>query len=267
MKAIILAGGFAKRLKTISKYTPKPLLTINGKPNLDYLIDKLESIDEIDKIIILSNSLYKDQFYYISSKNMMFKKKQIIVIEEPNSINKNKDYGPIGGLYYFFKEYDINDDFMIIGGDNFFDFNLESIVSMFKKVKCPVVAIYKTNNADKEELSRLANATIKNERIIRYDIKPENPKTKCIGTMIYCLPNFTKNYINDMMNKGIKEPTGKIIEYLIKNKIPVYAKTFTEKDGIWIDIGVEKDYKKVFKYGNNKKENNKKENSRKLRKD
>lgn len=248
MKAIILAGGFGKRLKDIGKFTPKPLLTIAGKPNLDYLIDKIENIEDIDKIIILVNSLYKDQFYYSSSKNMMIKKRQIIVIEEPNTETKSKDYGPIGGLNYFLKNYSINDDLLIIGGDNFFDFDLNKVITKFKKVKSPVVAIYKKEYPDKEELSRLANATIKNGRIIKYEIKPKNPKTNYIGTMIYCLPSNINNTLENLLKKGIKEPTGKIIEHLVKNNIPVYAKIFTEKDGIWMDIGVKKDYKKIFKY-------------------
>ena len=135
MKAIILAGGFGKRLKDIGKFTPKPLLTIEGKPNLDYLIDKIENIEDIDKIIILVNSLYKDQFYYSSSKNMMIKKRQIIVIEEPNTETKSKDYGPIGGLNYFLKNYSINDDLLIIGGDNFFDFDLNKVITKFKNIR------------------------------------------------------------------------------------------------------------------------------------
>ena len=248
MKAIILAGGFGKRLKDISKFTPKPLLPIAGKPNIDHLIDKIENIESVDKIIILVNSLYKDQFYYISSKNMMIKKKQIIVIEEPNTEAKKNDYGPIGGLNYFFKNYSIDDDLLIIGGDNFFDFDLRKVVNKFQKLNSPVVAIYKKENPSKEELSRLANAKIKNGKIIKYDIKPKNPKTNYIGTMIYCLPSDIKNTVKDLLNNGIKEPTGKIIEDLVKKKIPVYAELFTEKDGIWVDIGDKKDYKKIFKY-------------------
>ncbi len=248
MKAIILAGGFGKRLKDIGKFTPKPLLTISGKPNLDHIIDKIEGIEEIDKIIVLVNSLYKDQFYYVSSKNMMFKKKQIIVIEEPNTETKKNDYGPIGGLDYFLKNYTVDDDLLIIGGDNFFDFDLNNLISKFKKTNKPVVAIYKKKNPEIKELSRLANACIKNGKIIRYEIKPKNPKTNYIGTMIYCLPSNIKETIDTILKKGIKEPTGKLIEYLVNNKVPVYAKIFTEKDGMWIDIGQKEDYKKVFKY-------------------
>lgn len=248
MKAIILSGGFGLRLKTIGKYIPKPLLTINGKPNIDYIIEKAEAFDEIDKIIILVNSRYKDQFFNVASNEMMIKKKQIIVVEEPNTIDKKHDYGVIGGLYWFFKTYTIDDDVMIIGGDNFFTFSLKSMMEKFKKYKKPIVAIYRKKKVKKDELQRLANARIKNEKVIEYDIKPKNPKTKNIGTMIYILPKCSQIYIQKLIMEGIKEPTGKIIEKVVKSKVPVYYQLYTEKDGIWIDIGVEKDYKKVFKY-------------------
>ena len=42
MDAIILAGGFAKRMWPLTKKKPKQLLNLAGKPMLDYVFDSLD---------------------------------------------------------------------------------------------------------------------------------------------------------------------------------------------------------------------------------
>src|SRR3989344_3777654 len=62
MKAIILCGGYAKRLWPLTKYTPKPLLDINGKPILDHIVEKLEKIEDVDEILVSTNEKFAAPF-------------------------------------------------------------------------------------------------------------------------------------------------------------------------------------------------------------
>jgi len=50
-EAIILAGGLGKRLQSITKDTPKPMVDIQGKPFLSYLMDYLK-IQGVNKILL-----------------------------------------------------------------------------------------------------------------------------------------------------------------------------------------------------------------------
>lgn len=45
MKAMILAAGFGKRMRPLTETTPKPLLTINDKPLIFYVIEQLAKAD------------------------------------------------------------------------------------------------------------------------------------------------------------------------------------------------------------------------------
>ncbi len=247
MIAVILAGGFAKRLKDNTKYTPKPMLTIGGKTVIMHIVEKIERIPEINKIYILTNSRFKNLFYDFANSYMVSKSKnQIIVIEEPNTYSQKDKFGPLGGLSNFVSIYGINDDILLIGGDNFFTFNLDNLIKKFNKHKKPIVVLKQIN--DNKYLSTIAVAKIKNGLIKEYQIKPKIPKTNLAGTMIYIIPQEHFIYINKLVENKITDPTGKLIEYLIKNKMPVYG--FIQKDGFWADIGSEKVYKKIFNFYN-----------------
>ena len=62
MKCLILAAGYATRLYPLTENFPKPLLEVNGKTILDYLIDDLEEGNNIDEYIVVSNHKFIDIF-------------------------------------------------------------------------------------------------------------------------------------------------------------------------------------------------------------
>jgi len=59
LRAVVLAGGYAKRMWPITHDFPKPLLPISGRPAIDYIIDKLLEID-IDRIFVFLFSPSED---------------------------------------------------------------------------------------------------------------------------------------------------------------------------------------------------------------
>ena len=61
MKAIILAAGYTNRLYPLIKDRPKPLLTIRKKPVIEYIIAKLESLEQIARITLILQQLGRGQ--------------------------------------------------------------------------------------------------------------------------------------------------------------------------------------------------------------
>ena len=62
MKAIILAAGYATRLYPLTETVAKPLLPLAGRPMLDYLLDQIREVDEIDEIHVVTNHKFADVF-------------------------------------------------------------------------------------------------------------------------------------------------------------------------------------------------------------
>ncbi len=58
MQAIILAGGYGTRLYPLTLNIPKPLIEIGGKPLLEYLVEKLRRLPQIDDIYIVTNEKF-----------------------------------------------------------------------------------------------------------------------------------------------------------------------------------------------------------------
>ena len=47
MIALILAAGYATRLYPLTLNMPKALLPIDNKPIIDYIVEQIETIDEV----------------------------------------------------------------------------------------------------------------------------------------------------------------------------------------------------------------------------
>ena len=62
MKALILCAGFATRLYPLTENFPKPLLKIKDKPIIEYLLEKISLINEIDEIYIVTNKKFYPHF-------------------------------------------------------------------------------------------------------------------------------------------------------------------------------------------------------------
>lgn len=241
MQAIILAAGYATRMYPLTQSTPKPLLRVGDKSIVDHIIEKIPK--EVKKIHIVTNAKFYNQF-----KDWQKNKKHISIVNDGTTSNETRLEG-IGDILFTIKQQNIDDDLLIIAGDNIFEFNLQKMIDVFKQKQTPIVAV-----SDLKDKSRLALKfgvieLDKNNKIIRFEEKPENPKTSLASTAIYIIP---KTHISKPIEytKEIKEKkaVGYFMQWLIK-KEAVYVLVFDEP---WYDIGSFEDYNKVIEIYKNK---------------
>ncbi len=127
MKAIILAGGYGTRLYPLTINAPKPMIQIGGKPMVEYLVEKIQKIDDITHTYIVSN----DKFTHVFDEWLKEKKYPNITIVNDGTTSNEDRLGSVGDIQFVLDHYLINEDVIILGGDNFFEDNLRGLVKAF----------------------------------------------------------------------------------------------------------------------------------------
>ncbi|MBS3138059.1 nucleotidyltransferase family protein [Candidatus Woesearchaeota archaeon] len=246
MKAIILAAGYATRLYPLTLSTPKPLLTVAGIPIVEHIINKIEEISSIDHIYIVTNN--KFYAHFIDWKENFSSNKSVIIMNDNTNSNEDR-LGAIGDIHYVVQEMSIDDDIMVIAGDNLFTFSLEQVHQLAQVKKSSVIALYDLKDPAKIA-SRLGCAVIdKSSRITEFQEKPMSPKSTLAATVCYFIKRDDVIELENCINEN-KTPdnAGDFIRYLISKK-EVYAYV---ADGLWFDIGSPEQYKEANKIFSNK---------------
>jgi glucose-1-phosphate thymidylyltransferase len=241
MKAIVLAGGFAKRMWPLTKDKPKQLLPVAGKPILSYVLEKLEPIPDLDQIYISTNAKFEEQFNeYLGSAGIGISHELFI----EDTMSEGEKLGSVGALGYLIREKHIDDELVVIGGDNLFEFDMTQLVSVFRSRGTNIVALYDLGSTD---LARLYGVVEINEhkKIIGFEEKPENPKSTLVSTACYAFTKLgTRNIIRYLDEGNDPDKIGHFIEWLYKND-DTFGFIIS---GIWFDIGSFESYDNANKY-------------------
>ena len=229
MKALILAAGYATRLYPLTKDRPKPLLDVKGKPIIEHIIDKIQEIDEIDEIFVITNNKFFKNF--LAWERRFKSRVKITIVNDQTDSNEDR-LGSLGDIKYVIENKNVKEDLMIVAGDNLFEFALKPMVKIYKEKQKPVVALY---NVKKIELARLYGIVSidENSKIINFEEKPPEPKSTLSSTGIYIYPQAIIKKLLLFVKTHDSDKIGSFLEWLYKEE-DIYCYV-TEKR--WYDIG------------------------------
>ena len=243
MKAIILVAGYATRLYPLTLNTPKALLEIGGKAIIDYIVDEINTVKEIDEIYVVTNHKFAEHFMKWSKQ--MKSGVPISILDDGTSTEEDRK-GAIGDILFTIQEKNINDDMMIIAGDNFFTYKLKDYYEYYKKVNCDCVCVKQWE--DKEQLKQFGIALLNSDgKVLNIEEKPEHPKSNTVVFATYIYKKDTVPLFEKYIKEGNKpDAPGNFPAWLYHFK-DVYAYIF---DGECYDIGTPKSYEEVCKLYN-----------------
>ncbi|MCX6746764.1 MAG: nucleotidyltransferase family protein [Candidatus Pacearchaeota archaeon] len=233
MKAIVLAAGFATRLYPSTLNKSKSLLKVNNKLVIDYIIEKIQKIKNIDEIILVTNNNFYQDF-------LNWKKDREILTILNDGVSKLEDkLGAIGDLLFAINKRGINDNLLVISGDNLFDYSLEEPYEVFRREGKDLSLFYDTGNF--EEAKRFGVALIENNFLVNFEEKPQNPKSTFCSSSTYFFKKSTIPLIKEFASKGLADQPGLFLQYLYK-KVPIFAYV---TQGKWLDIGTKESFEKA----------------------
>jgi len=241
MKTIILAAGFGTRLYPLTKDTPKSLLTVKEKPVLNYIIEKVNDVKEVDNIYIVVNDKFYEKFSKWLENNKSKFNKDIELVNDKTKSNEER-LGGVRDLGLVLDEKKIYDDILVLAGDSLFDFSLSEMVDFFNKKKGVVNAAYELDSLEKAKRFGVLELD-ENDMIKSFEEKPYEPKSNTISLACYIFPREKIDYIKEYTgSEKLKEGPGYLIKDLIENGEGVFG---YRVEGRHFDIGTKEDYEKA----------------------
>ena len=233
MKVIILAAGYATRLYPMTLTQPKPLLPVAGKPMIDYVLDNLAPIGEIDRIYVVTNAKFADHFQTWADDYRATKAKLNFTIVNDGSTDDTNKLGAIGDIQFVLQSQKVADDIIVVAGDNLFSEKLPDFGRFCREKNAPVLAVYDVG--DLEQIKKYNAITLDGEgRITFFEEKPKNPASTLTGIALYFYPRSTLPLIQQYIAEGNNpDQPGRLIQWLYP-RVPVYT---WKVPGLWYDIG------------------------------
>jgi len=233
MKVIILAAGYATRLYPLTLTRPKPLLPVAGKPMIDYVLDNIAPIGGIDRVYIVTNAKFAEQFQTWADDYRAKKAKLDFTIVNDGSTDDSNKLGAIGDLHLVLTREKVADDIIVVAGDNLFSNTLEDFGRFCREKNAPVLAVYDVGNI--EEIKKYNAITIDgSSKITFFEEKPKQPASTVTGIALYYYPKATLPLIKQYIAEGNNpDQPGRLVQWLYP-RTPVYT---WRVPGIWFDIG------------------------------
>lgn len=233
MKCLILAAGYATRLYPLTENFPKPLLEVGGKTILDHLIDDISSCGEVGEYVVISNHKFAGIFSDWAPAG-------VTVLDDGTMSNETR-LGAVRDIAFAIDSLKLDDDMLVIAGDNLLDFSLCKFISYARGKKASCVMRY--FEPDEARLHKCAVVeTDPSDRIATMEEKPASPRSH------WCCPPFYYYTREDagMVARAIAEgcpvdAPGSFMAWLSARR-PVYA---MEMPGRRYDIGNIESYKSV----------------------
>jgi glucose-1-phosphate thymidylyltransferase len=239
MKVIILAAGYATRLYPLTLNQPKPLLEVAGKPMINHVLDNLAPIGGIDRVYVVTNARFAPHFE-TWARGEQQSGLPITVVNDGSSDDRNK-LGAIGDIHYVLKAQAVEDDVVVVAGDNLFSQSLAGFGACIREHEAPVLAVYDVGSL---ELMRkyAAITTDATGRIVFFEEKPPEPKTTMAGIALYYYPRTVLPLIREYIDGGNNpDQPGRLVQWLH----PRTAFYTWQVPGLWYDIGSHEELEKA----------------------
>ena len=233
MKVIILAAGYATRLYPLTLTQPKPLLPVAGQPMIEYVLDNLAPIGGLDRIYVVTNAKFASHFQTWADGYRATKSRLDFTIVNDGSTDDTNKLGAIGDLHLVLERERVDDDVIVVAGDNLFSQPLSDFGRFCRLKQAPVLAVYDVG--DLEQIKKYNSITVDGEgRITFFEEKPKTPTSTLTGIALYFYPKTILPLIHQYVREGNNpDQPGRLVQWLYP-RVPFYT---WQVPGRWYDIG------------------------------
>jgi glucose-1-phosphate thymidylyltransferase len=233
MKLIILAAGYATRLYPLTLNQPKPLLAVAGKPMIEHVLDNLAPVKEIDHAYVVTNAKFAGHFQRWAEQYGARQAGVGFTIINDGSTDDSNKLGAIGDLNLVLTKEGVEDDIVVVAGDNLFSDSLEGFGRFVRERGAPVLAVYDVG--DLEAIRKYNSIEVDaGGRITFFEEKPAEPKSTLTGIALYYYPKTALPLIRRYVGEGNNpDQPGRLVQWMYR-QTPFYT---WQVPGLWYDVG------------------------------
>jgi len=225
MRLLVLAAGYATRLYPLTLDRPKPLLPIGGRPMVDRLLEALDPIG-FDGRYVVTNAKFADQFRAWAGDSAL-------TVVDDGTTSEDDRLGAIGDIGFVIEREGIDDDLVVVAGDNLFSETLGDFGRAARERAAPLLAVHEIDL----ELIRGRYNSIEVDgdgRVTYFEEKPEEPRSTLSGIALYFYPRPVLPLIREYLASGENpDQPGRLVQWLYP-RVDVFT---WRVPGRWYDIG------------------------------
>jgi glucose-1-phosphate thymidylyltransferase len=227
MKAIILAAGYATRLRPLTDTWAKELLPVGGRPIIDRIVENIAGVSDVDEIHVVTNTRKAPAF-------VEWGQGRDVTIHDDGTTSNDDRLGAIGDMLFVVEQAGLDDDLLVIAGDNLFEFDLADLIAFWRdKGAASAVAVRDVGSL--ELASHYGVVELDDDgRMHSFVEKPADPVSSLAATATYVFYRDHARLIRSYLEgeHGSDQP-GRFVGWLHRHE-PVYGWVFRET---WFDIG------------------------------
>jgi glucose-1-phosphate thymidylyltransferase len=227
VKALILAAGYATRLKPLTDTWAKELLPVGGRPIIDSIVESIGAVGVVDEVHVVTNARKAPAF-------LEWAEGRDVRVHDDGTRSNEDRLGAVGDMRLVIERAEIDDDLLVIAGDNLFDFSLAELVA-FWRAKGVASALAVRDVGSRELARRYGIVELDaDDRVVAFIEKPDDPPSTLAATAAYLFARSHVPLVAAYLDAGNPhDQPGRFVAWL-QEREPVYG---WRCDGGWFDIG------------------------------
>jgi glucose-1-phosphate thymidylyltransferase len=208
------------------------LLPVGETTVIDRILSSLESDDRIENVYISTNERFADTFAdHVDERGY---EKAVLSVEETSE--EDEKFGVVGALAQLVDREGVDDDLLVVAGDNLMGFDLGDFLDSYEAHDAPTLAAYDVGS--REKAASYGLLALDGQKVVDFQEKPDDPKSTLVSIACYAFPEESVRFEEYLSGDNNPDEPGWFIEWLQRQE-SVYAYSFDEP---WFDIGTPEAY-------------------------
>lgn len=228
MNAIVLAAGYATRLRPLTDRVAKPLLPVGGRPLVDWIVERIEEVPDVESVHLVTNARFAPDFERWAAG-------RDIQVHDDGTRSNDDRLGAVGDVRLVIERAGLaGDDLLVVAGDNLFDASLAAFVSWWHGLgEASALGLYDVGDVELARNYGIVELDAEN-RVVSMVEKPDRPASTLAATATYVYHREHLPLIERYLADGNSpDQPGRFVVWLYA-RAPVYGHRF---EGEWVDIG------------------------------